>query len=266
MFEAAVIAEGHTWIGPPPQAIELMGDKGRAKQVAAAAGVPVVPAWEGEVFPFGAKAVAGGGGKGMRVVRAPGELEAAMAAARREAMAAFGDDRVITERWIERPRHIEVQVLADRRGTILHLGERECSLQGRHQKVVEEAPSPAVSEGLRARLGEAAVTLARVCGYENAGTVEFITTTDASEFFFMEMNTRLQVEHPVTEEVYGVDLVELQLRVAAGEQAPWPAELSPRGHAVEVRLYAEDPASGFLPTGGPMLPPPAPARARPRGA
>jgi acetyl-CoA/propionyl-CoA carboxylase, biotin carboxylase, biotin carboxyl carrier protein len=251
MFAAAVIAAGHTWIGPPPQAIELMGDKGRAKQVAAAAGVPVIPAAEREVFPFVVKAVAGGGGKGMRVVRAPGELEAAMAAARREAMAAFGDDRLITERWIERPRHIEVQVLADRRGTILHLGERECSLQRRHQKVVEEAPSPAVSEGLRARLGEAAVTLARVCGYENAGTVEFITTTDASEFFFLEMNTRLQVEHPVTELVYGVDLVELQLRIAAGEPLPLrQEELVPRGHAIEARLYAEDPTNGFLPATG----------------
>jgi acetyl-CoA/propionyl-CoA carboxylase biotin carboxyl carrier protein len=171
--------------------------------------VPVVPPGEDGGFPVVVKAVAGGGGKGMRVVRTADELEEATAAAQREARAGFGDDRVLVEKWIERPRHIEVQVLADRHGRVVHLGERECSLQRRHQKVVEEAPSPVVSPTLRARMGGAAVALTHACGYEGAGTVEFITPADASEFFFLEMNTRLQVEHPVTELVYGVDLVVL---------------------------------------------------------
>ncbi|MBO0681856.1 MAG: ATP-grasp domain-containing protein [Candidatus Dormibacteraeota bacterium] len=250
-FAQAVIDAGLSWIGPPPAAIDLMGDKARAKQVALGAGVPVVPSGEGDVYPVVVKAVAGGGGKGMRVVHSAAELEEATAAAGREALAAFGDDRVMIERWIERPRHIEIQVIADRRGSVVHLGERECSLQRRHQKVVEEAPSPAVSPTLRAAMGAAAVSLARACGYEGAGTVEFITTADAAEFFFLEMNTRLQVEHPVTELVYGLDLVELQLRVAAGEALPLrQEEISPRGHAVEARLYAEDPAHGFLPATG----------------
>jgi acetyl-CoA/propionyl-CoA carboxylase biotin carboxyl carrier protein len=254
-FARAVADAGLTWIGPPATAIELMGDKGAAKEAAAAAGVPVVP--PGDVdggaggFPLVVKAVAGGGGKGMRVVRSAGELEAATAAAKREALAAFGDDRVLIERYLERPRHIEVQVLADRHGTCVHLGERECSLQRRHQKVVEEAPSPVVSPGMRARMGEAAVALAQDCGYEGAGTVEFITTGTGEEFFFLEMNTRLQVEHPVTELVYGVDLVEQQLRVAAGEPLALTQDaLVPHGHAVEARLYAEDPAAGFLPATG----------------
>ena len=250
-FAQAVIDAGLTWIGPPPSAIELMGDKQRAKEAAAAAGVPVVPAGTADEFPVVVKAVAGGGGKGMRVVRSAEELAAATAAARREARAAFGDDRVLVERYLERPRHIEVQVLADRHGTVVHLGERECSLQRRHQKVVEEAPSPVVDAELRARMGAAAVALARACGYEGAGTVEFIATGDAGEFFFLEMNTRLQVEHPVTELVYGVDLVEQQLRIAAGEPlALRQEELVPRGHAVEARLYAEDPSAGFLPATG----------------
>jgi acetyl-CoA/propionyl-CoA carboxylase, biotin carboxylase, biotin carboxyl carrier protein len=253
-FARAVAEAGLVWIGPPPEAIELMGDKGAAKDAAAAAGVPVVPAGEdGGVggFPLIVKAVAGGGGKGMRVVRAADELEDATAAAKREARAAFGDDRVIVERYLERPRHIEIQVLADAHGACVHLGERECSLQRRHQKVVEEAPSPVVDAVLRARMGEAAVTLARACGYVGVGTVEFIATGDASEFYFLEMNTRLQVEHPVTELVYGVDLVEQQLRVAAGEVLALEQEaLVPDGHAVEARLYAEDPAAGFLPAVG----------------
>ena len=228
-----------------------MGDKGRAKEAAAANGVPVVPSGEDGGYPVVVKAVAGGGGKGMRVVRAAGELAAATAAARREALAAFGDDRVLVEHYLERPRHIEVQVLADSLGNVIHLGERECSLQRRHQKVVEEAPSPAVDADLRARMGAAAVALARACGYEGAGTVEFITTADARDFYFLEMNTRLQVEHPVTELVYGIDLVEQQLRVAAGEPlALRQADLRPRGHAIEARLYAEDPAAGFLPATG----------------
>jgi acetyl-CoA/propionyl-CoA carboxylase biotin carboxyl carrier protein len=250
-FAARVRDAGLTWIGPPPEAIALMGDKGAAKEAAARAGVPVVPAGGDGGYPVIVKALAGGGGKGMRVVRAAEELEAATAAARREAMAAFGDDRVLVERYLERPRHIEIQVLADRHGACVHLGERECSLQRRHQKVLEEAPSPAVGPALRERMGAAAVALARACGYEGAGTVEFIAPADASEFFFLEMNTRLQVEHPVTELVYGVDLVEQQLRVAAGEPlALAQDELKPRGHAVEARLYAEDPAAGFLPATG----------------
>jgi acetyl-CoA/propionyl-CoA carboxylase biotin carboxyl carrier protein len=251
-FARAVVAAGLTWIGPPPEAIELMGDKGAAKDAAAAAGVPVVPGGDPAAlarggFPVVVKAVAGGGGKGMRVVRIAGALEAATAAARREALAAFGDDRVIVERYLERP----IQVLADAHGGVVHLGERECSLQRRHQKVVEEAPSPVVDAELRARMGEAAVTLARACGYVGAGTVEFIATGDATEFYFLEMNTRLQVEHPVTELVYGLDLVEQQLRVAAGEPlAITQEQLVPHGHAVEARLYAEDPAAGFLPSTG----------------
>jgi acetyl-CoA/propionyl-CoA carboxylase biotin carboxyl carrier protein len=253
-FARAVAAAGLTWIGPPASAIELMGDKGAAKEAAAAAGVPVVPAGAAGGYPVVVKAVAGGGGKGMRVVRSADELEGATAAARREAQAAFGDDRVLIERYLERPRHIEVQVLADQHGACVHLGERECSLQRRHQKVVEEAPSPVVSPAMRTRMGAAAVALAQDCGYVGAGTVEFITSdhgADAPEFFFLEMNTRLQVEHPVTELVYGVDLVEQQLRVAAGEPLRLTQEaLHPNGHAVEARLYAEDPAAGFLPATG----------------
>jgi acetyl-CoA/propionyl-CoA carboxylase, biotin carboxylase, biotin carboxyl carrier protein len=264
-FAQAVIDAGLVWIGPPAEAIELMGDKARAKGVARLAGVPVVPGLEGDEvgleelrgfcaengFPAVIKAVAGGGGKGMRVVRAEGELGPALDAARREARAAFGDDRVLIERYLERPRHIEVQVLGDRHGTVVHLGERECSLQRRHQKVVEEAPSPVVDAQLRVRMGLAAVALARACGYEGAGTVEFIVPHHGQEFFFLEMNTRLQVEHPVTELVYGVDLVEQQLRVAAGEPlALSQDDLVPAGHAVEARLYAEDPARGFLPSTG----------------
>jgi acetyl-CoA/propionyl-CoA carboxylase biotin carboxyl carrier protein len=250
-FARAVAEAGLAWIGPPPEAIELMGDKGAAKEAAAAARVPVVPAGDDGGYPVIVKAVAGGGGKGMRVVRSAGELQAATAAAQREARSAFGDDRVLVERYLERPRHIEVQVLADHHGHCVHLGERECSLQRRHQKVVEEAPSPVVDAALRARMGEAAVALALACGYAGAGTVEFIATGDASEFFFLEMNTRLQVEHPVTELVYGVDLVEQQLRVAAGEPLALTQELLvPVGHAVEARLYAEDPAAGFLPATG----------------
>jgi acetyl-CoA/propionyl-CoA carboxylase, biotin carboxylase, biotin carboxyl carrier protein len=264
-FARAVSAAGLAWIGPPPEAIELMGDKARAKALAREAGVPVVPGVEGEDvsleqarafgdehgYPVVIKAVAGGGGKGMRAVRAARELEAAFDAARREGKAAFGDARVLVEHYLERPRHIEIQVLADVHGAVVHLGERECSLQRRHQKVIEEAPSPAADDALRARMGEAAVALARACGYQSAGTVEFIAPADASAFYFLEMNTRLQVEHPVTELVYGVDLVEQQLRAAAGEPlALEQDELIPHGHAVEARLYAEDPANGFLPAVG----------------
>ncbi len=264
-FAGAVSAAGLTWIGPPPGAIELMGDKGRSKELAADAGVPVVPGTAGgdasaeqiaalaeeHGFPLMIKALAGGGGKGMRVVASGSELEAATAAARREAEAAFGDGRVLAERYIERPRHIEIQILADAHGNVVHLGERECSLQRRHQKVIEEAPSPYVDAAMRERMGAAAVDLARACDYEGAGTVEFIVPADRVDFFFLEMNTRLQVEHPVTEMVWGLDLIEQQLRVAAGEPLGFGAEgLEPGGHAIEARLYAEDPAAGFLPSTG----------------
>jgi len=250
-FARAVVDAGLTWVGPPPDAIELMGDKARAKQLAREAGVPTVPdAGEDPQFPVIVKAVAGGGGKGMRVVRRQEELEPALDAARREAQAAFGDSRVLVEHYVERPRHIEVQVLAGG-GRVIHLGERECSLQRRHQKVVEEAPSPAVDPALREQIGAAAVALAEACGYEGAGTVEFIAPLDASSFYFLEMNTRIQVEHTVTELVYGVDLVEQQLRIAAGE--PPAPRGEPRGHAIEARIYAEDPANGFLPATGTVL-------------
>ncbi len=261
-FARAVVDAGLTWVGPPADAIELMGDKARAKACAREAGVPIIPGAEGEAtladirafcaehgFPAVIKAVAGGGGRGMRVVRDEAEIAGALEAAQREAAAAFGDDRVLVERYLDRTRHIEVQVLADRHGTCVHLGERECSLQRRHQKVVEEAPSPAVDELLRTRMGDAAVALALAAGYEGAGTVELVLGDEG--FFFLEMNTRLQVEHPVTEAVFGVDLVEEQLRIAAGEPLRLAqAELTPRGHAVEARVYAEDPANAFLPSGG----------------
>ncbi|MGC9220251.1 MAG: acetyl/propionyl/methylcrotonyl-CoA carboxylase subunit alpha [Solirubrobacteraceae bacterium] len=267
-FARTVGESGLVWVGPPAEAIMAMGDKSQARRLAAGAGLPVIPGLDADGlglaqlhafcaehgFPVLIKAVAGGGGKGMRVVREASELEGALAAAQREAMAAFADDRVLFERFIEHARHIEVQILADRHGNIVHLGERECSLQRRHQKVIEEAPSPALGPALRTRIGDAAVSLARACGYEGAGTVEFITNRDATEFFFLEMNTRLQVEHPVTELLYGVDLVEQQLRVAAGEPLNIERQhLTPHGHAIEARLYAEDPGRGFLPSVGTVL-------------
>jgi acetyl-CoA/propionyl-CoA carboxylase, biotin carboxylase, biotin carboxyl carrier protein len=267
-FAAACADAGIVFVGPPASAIDAMGDKIRAKQTVAKAGVPVVPGSDGsglsdaelaaavaEVgYPVLLKPSAGGGGKGMHEVHAEPELAAAIATARREARSSFGDDTLLVERLVTTPRHIEIQVLADTHGNAVHFGERECSLQRRHQKIVEEAPSPLLTAEQRATMGAAAVEAALSVGYVGAGTVEFIVgADDPDQFFFMEMNTRLQVEHPVTEEVYGVDLVELQLRVAAGEQAPWPATPRLRGHAVEVRLYAEDPAAGFLPTGGRVL-------------
>jgi len=261
-----VIAAGLVWIGPPPAAITAMGSKVRARELMAAAGIPVVPgraladgddlaAAAAEVdYPLLVKASAGGGGKGMRPVAGPDELADAVAAARREAEAAFGDPTVFLERHLQRPRHIEIQVLADPDGTAVSLGERECSVQRRHQKVLEEAPSTAVDADLRERLGAAAVAAAEAVGYVGAGTVEFLLDeggAGAGEFFFLEMNTRLQVEHPVTELVLGVDLVAEQLRIAAGEPMSERAR-SPRieGHAIEVRLYAEDAAAGFLPQTG----------------
>jgi acetyl-CoA/propionyl-CoA carboxylase, biotin carboxylase, biotin carboxyl carrier protein len=257
---------GLVFVGPGPEATALLGDKVAAKAAAEAAGVPVLPglsgerlsdeeiaAWAaGEELPVLLKAAAGGGGRGMRIVHELGELEEALASARREAATAFGDDRLLAERYVERSRHLEVQVLADTHGNCIHLGERECSLQRRHQKVIEEAPSPVVGPELRARMGEAATTLARSCGYVNAGTVELIAERDdPGRFWFLEMNARLQVEHPVTEAVTGLDLVELQLRVAAGEELPLSQdEVRLDGHAVEARVYAEEPSRGFLPSTG----------------
>jgi acetyl-CoA/propionyl-CoA carboxylase biotin carboxyl carrier protein len=262
----ACAAAGIAFVGPGAEAMALLGDKVAAKTVAERAGVPIVPGlhratlsddeireWAGDQeLPLMLKAAAGGGGRGMRIVRALGELPEALGAARREAMGAFGDDRLLVERYIDRPRHIEVQVIADAHGTVLHLGERECSLQRRHQKVIEEAPSPVVDAQLRARMGAAAVALTSSAGYVNAGTVELIAARDdPSSFYFLEMNARLQVEHPVTEAVCGLDLVELQLRVAAGEPlALAQDDVRLDGHAVEVRIYAEDPATGFLPSTG----------------
>jgi len=257
---------GLVFVGPGPEAMALLGDKVAAKQAADAAGVPILPglsgerlsdeeilAWAGEAeLPLLLKAAAGGGGKGMRVVSSLAELEEAIGAARREALGAFGDDRLLVERYVAASRHIEVQVLADSHGNVVHLGERECSLQRRHQKVVEESPSPVVGPELRERMGAAAVALAREAGYVNAGTVELIAERDdPGAFFFLEVNARLQVEHPVTEEVTGLDLVEQQLRVAAGEELGFGQEdVRLEGHAVEARLYAEDPAHGFLPSAG----------------
>jgi geranyl-CoA carboxylase alpha subunit len=250
-FAEAVIAAGRIWVGPPPAAMRALGDKANAKKLAARSGVPVLPTYEGKPeFPLVIKAVAGGGGRGMRLVRAAAELEQALASARSEALHAFGDDRVILERAILAPRHVEVQVFADAKGHCVHLGERDCSVQRRHQKLVEESPSPAVDASLRARLGEAAVAIARAAGYVGAGTIEFLLD-ESGGFWFIEANARLQVEHPVTEAVTGLDLVEWQLRVAAGEALPLAqADIRFDGHAIEARLCAEDPSRNFLPQSG----------------
>ncbi len=268
-FAAACERAGVVFIGPPARAIEVMGDKISAKNTVTAFDVPVVPgiakpglsdddlvAAAGEIgYPVLIKPSAGGGGKGMHLVDDPARLPAALATARREAASAFGDDTLFLERFVLRPRHIEVQVLADTHGNIVHLGERECSLQRRHQKVIEEAPSPLLDAATRDRIGTAACNTARSVDYVGAGTVEFIVSADRpDEFFFMEMNTRLQVEHPVTEAVTGLDLVEWQLRVAAGEKLSLTQnDIALTGHAIEARVYAEDPARGFLPTGGRVL-------------
>ncbi|MCX5111819.1 acetyl/propionyl/methylcrotonyl-CoA carboxylase subunit alpha [Streptomyces sp. NBC_00378] len=268
-FARACAEAGLVFIGPPASAITLMGDKIRAKETVAAAGVPVVPGSSGSGLtdaqlvdaaggigmPVLLKPSAGGGGKGMRLVRDEALLGDEIAAARREARSSFGDDTLLVERWIDRPRHIEIQVLADAHGNVVHLGERECSLQRRHQKIIEEAPSVLLDEETRAAMGEAAVQAARSCGYVGAGTVEFIVPgNDPASYYFMEMNTRLQVEHPVTELITGLDLVEWQLRVAAGEQLPYrQQDITLTGHAIEARICAEDPARGFLPSGGTVL-------------
>ncbi|WP_127357972.1 acetyl/propionyl/methylcrotonyl-CoA carboxylase subunit alpha [Actinacidiphila soli] len=268
-FARACTDAGLAFIGPPATAIDLMGDKIRAKETVRAAGVPVVPGSTGSGLDDGRlmdaareigvpvllKPSAGGGGKGMRLVRVEALLAEEIAAARREARSSFGDDTLLVERWIDRPRHIEIQVLADGHGHVIHLGERECSLQRRHQKVIEEAPSVLLDPGTRAAMGAAAVQAARSCGYVGAGTVEFIVPgTDDQTYFFMEMNTRLQVEHPVTELVTGLDLVEWQVQVAAGEPLPFAQEdIRLDGHAVEARICAEVPSRGFLPSAGTVL-------------
>ncbi|SDX72580.1 acetyl-CoA/propionyl-CoA carboxylase, biotin carboxylase, biotin carboxyl carrier protein [Amycolatopsis xylanica] len=268
-FARACEAAGLVFIGPPVSAIDAMGDKIRAKATVSSAGVPVVPGAsdvdipEGGFaeaaakvgFPLLLKPSAGGGGKGMRLVTAPGELDAAVESARREAKGSFGDDTLLMERFVTTPRHIEIQVLADTHGNVIHLGERECSLQRRHQKIIEEAPSVLLDEETRAKMGASAVEAARSVGYVGAGTVEFIMSAKTpDEYFFMEMNTRLQVEHPVTELVTGLDLVEWQVRVAAGEVlSVAQSDVVLNGHAVEARVYAEDPARGFIPTGGTVL-------------
>ena len=248
-FADAVAAAGLAWIGPPAEALRLGGDKLAAKRVAVEAGVPVVPTGEPDEigYPLVVKAAAGGGGRGMRVVRAPAQLDEALAAAQREAESAFGDGTVFCERYIERPRHVEIQLLADAHGTVLALGERDCSVQRRHQKVLEESPSPALDPELRAAMSEAAVAFARAIGYRSAGTAEFML--DGREFWFLELNGRIQVEHPVTELVTGIDLVAEQLRVAADERLRGSEQRRSVGHAVEVRLYAEDPRT-FLPQAG----------------
>ena len=254
---------GVTFIGPSPEAMTLMGDKATAKQTMKKAGVPVVPGSDGLIesveeakalaeeigYPVMVKASAGGGGRGIRRVDRPEDLEDAIVNAKQEAKSFFGDDGVYLERFIVDPRHVEIQLLADKYGNTVYLGERDCSLQRRNQKMVEECPSPIMTPELRARMGEAAVRAAKACGYENAGTVEFLLSGD--QFYFMEMNTRIQVEHPVTEFVTGVDLVKMQIRIAAGEELPFKQEdIRLTGHAIECRINAENPAQGFRPSPG----------------
>jgi acetyl-CoA carboxylase biotin carboxylase subunit len=263
-FAEAIADAGLVFVGPPAAAILAMGDKTEARRRMQAAGVPIVPGLTRPLldaddaqeeaaqigFPLLLKAAAGGGGKGMRIVRSPGDLPSAFQAAAREAIKAFGDGDLYLEHYLERPRHIEIQVLADAHGRVVSLGERECSVQRRHQKLIEEAPSPAVSPALRRRMGEAASAAAGAVGYVGAGTIEFLLTPDG-EFFFLEMNTRIQVEHPVTEFVYGVDLVREQLRIAMGQpMRVFGGPLQPRGHAIECRITAEDPFNDFLPATG----------------
>ncbi len=265
-FAQACDEAGIIFVGPPAAAIETMGSKTAAKQLMQAAGVPILPGYHGDNqdpgflaeqavdigFPLLIKASAGGGGKGMRLVQNAAEFAEQLAGAKREAMSAFGDDMVLLERYLTAPKHIEVQLMADSHGAVIHLFERDCSVQRRHQKVIEEAPGPSVSPELRNRLGQTAVMVAKQVGYVGAGTVEFIAQDD--EFYFMEMNTRLQVEHPVTEAITGVDLVEMQLQVASGEALSiTQGDLHLQGHAIEVRLYAENPAKRFLPSTGQLL-------------
>jgi acetyl-CoA carboxylase biotin carboxylase subunit len=266
-FAEACEQAGLVFVGPRSAAIRAMGSKREAKRIASAAGVPVVPGVESDDqrvdaiatrarelgFPLLLKASAGGGGKGMRILRSDDGLKAAIESAKREALGAFSDDTLIVERYLERPRHVEIQILGDQHGNLVHLFERECSIQRRHQKIVEETPSPALDPELRQRMGEAAIAVARAVGYTNAGTVELMLAPDRS-FYFLEVNTRLQVEHPVTELVTGLDIVREQIRIAEGEPLGFAQhELAQRGHAIECRLYAEDPAHGFLPTTGTLI-------------
>src|SRR5262245_15110535 len=266
-FAESCAAAGVVFIGPPPTAIQAMGLKSSARRLAAEAGAPVVPGYDGEDqsvetfrarmieigLPVLIKASAGGGGKGMRVVRTENAVYEAVGSARREAEKAFGDDSLLLEKYIDGARHIEVQILGDARGNMVHLFERDCSLQRRHQKIVEESPSPAVTGELRRKMGDAAINIGRAVGYTNAGTVEFILAP-SGEFYFIEVNTRLQVEHPVTEMVTGLDLVRLQIEIAEGRPLPFSqADLKTEGHAIEARLYAEDPAKDFLPSTGKIL-------------
>jgi acetyl-CoA carboxylase biotin carboxylase subunit len=258
---------GLTFIGPPAEAMEALGSKTAGRQLARRSDVPTVPGTNDPIeklaeaqalaqsmgYPVLLKAVSGGGGKGMRLVYSDAEFESAFRDASSEAMNAFGDERLYLEKYLERPRHIEIQILADTHGRVVSLGERECSVQRRHQKVIEEAPSPIVTPDLRKKMGDAAVRLARAGGYVNAGTVEFLVDQNLN-FYFLEVNTRLQVEHPVTEQVTGLDLVKLQIAIAAGHRLPFAWEtITPRGHAMEVRLYAEDPANNFFPSPGKIL-------------
>jgi acetyl-CoA carboxylase biotin carboxylase subunit len=266
-FARAAATAGLVFIGPPASAIQAMGDKAEARRRMQAAGVPVVPGYQGPddgssllnasaslEFPILVKAAAGGGGKGMRLVLTPVDLPESISDARQESKNAFGDERLILEQVIPNAHHVEFQVLADSHGHFVHLFERECSIQRRHQKIIEETPSPLLTDELRMKMGEAALTAARAAGYQNAGTIEFIINPHTLAYYFLEMNTRLQVEHPITELVTGLDLVEWQIRIAAGEPFPYSqSDLSQRGHALECRLYAENPAEGFLPSSGQLL-------------
>ena len=259
-FAAAVEAAGLVWVGPTPDVISSMGDKLAAKEAAVAAGVPTLPSSDDPTaddevgYPILVKAAAGGGGKGMHLVERPEDLAEAVATAQREAASSFGDDRVFLERYVARSRHIEIQILGDAHGALVHLGERECSIQRRHQKIIEESPAAVLDPARRDAMGESALQLARGIGYQSAGTVEFLVDDATGEFFFLEVNTRLQVEHPVTEEVTGIDLVREQLRVAAGEPLGYGQDdIGFSGHAVEARLYAEDPSAGFLPATGTLV-------------
>ena len=250
-FARAVQEAGLTLVGPSAAVMDAMGRKDAAREIAVAAGVPVVPRGEDAGYPILVKAAAGGGGKGMRIVRTAEEYAEAVAAARREALSAFGDDTMLVEKYVERGRHIEVQIMADAHGSVLHLHERDCSTQRRHQKVIEEAPAPTISPEVRELVTASAVALAKHVGYQNAGTVEFLVDDETGQAYFLEMNTRLQVEHPVTEAITGLDLVELQLRVAAGEPLPiGQSDVTVTGHAIEARVYAEDSFHGFLPQAG----------------
>ncbi|MBI5347966.1 MAG: ATP-grasp domain-containing protein, partial [Chloroflexi bacterium] len=271
-FASAVADSGRIFSGPSPRARHLMGSKTEARTIMQNSGVPIVPGfqamnnetmnneqWARQAekigYPILVKAAAGGGGKGMRIVRrSASELSEAIAAAQREASHAFGDDRVFLEKYIDSPRHIEFQVLADSHGNTVHLFERECSIQRRHQKIIEETPSPLLTPEIRVKMGEAAVAAAKAVGYVNAGTVEFIVDSKTREFYFLEMNTRLQVEHPITEAITGIDLAQAQINIAAGKHLPFKQnDLHQRGHAIECRVYAEDPANDFLPSIGKVL-------------